>query len=951
MGAKPRISTPTLPASLKALAKHLKGKLLNGDDTHFTSVVSDSRHVIEGDLFACLVGMQSDGHTHASSALEKGAKALLVQTPLELDAPQILVSDTTQALGECAALFENHPARKMTLLGLTGTNGKTTTSYILESIINAANKRPGVLGTVNYRYAGIVEEAPYTTPTPVLLQKTLSKMQAKDTTHVAMEVSSAALSMGRLHGLKFDVAGFSNLSQDHLDVHGSMESYCDAKALLFKAHLSKDGIAVINCDDEFSEQMVSGRFKNQVIRVSSQKAKNVDVFLDSCTLSVDGIEAKVQTPKGSLSFACKSLLGDFNLDNILLAVGMAQAAGFSKKAIKDGIESLTGVPGRVERVANDKHLNVFVDYAHTPDALAQLLKTLRPITEGRLMVVFGAGGDRDKSKRKLMGEAATQHADLIYVTSDNPRTEDPHLIIKDVLTGVPNPHHVSHMREHSIQEAVFNLTPKDVLAIAGKGHEDYQILGTTKIDFDDRKIAAQAMASKQAFSLGDITKTVDGKKRGKNNEQIGRLIIDGRQGGPGDMYVAIVGEKHDGHAFCKQAYDQGVRHFLTSKKVSFLEDNKDCSFVRVSDTRLAMGAVAKAHRKTWQGKLIGVTGSAGKTTTVGLMHSMLSVNHAVHKTRGSMNNETGVPLTLMGLADHHEFAIIEMGMRGLGQIAELADVSAPDIGVITNAGAAHLGLFDSKDDIAKGKSELYHSLAGDGIAIYPANDKRLKEPAERLEHTFSFGVEEDADVRIVGTKSEHEKQIIQLDIQDKKFDLPFYLMGHHNALNAAASLAVGLALGVDINACIHGLSMARPAALRGEVRSIHGRTCYMDCYNANPQAMESALRTVSELSQSRSPTAVLGDMLELGSHSKSEHLKVGKLAGKLGFVVIALGEYASDIVRGVNQQNGMGIEASSHSDVARKLLNNTQQGDWVLFKASRGLKLERAAEALVSMPL
>ena len=184
------------------------------------------------------------------------------------------------------------------------------------------------------------------------------------------------------------------------------------------------------------------------------------------------------------------------------------------------------------------------------------------------------------------------------------------------------------------------------------------------------------MASKQAFSLGDITKTVDGKKRGKNNEQIGRLIIDGRQGGPGDMYVAIVGEKHDGHAFCKQAYDQGVRHFLTSKKVSFLEDNKDCSFVRVSDTRLAMGAVAKAHRKTWQGKLIGVTGSAGKTTTVGLMHSMLSVNHAVHKTRGSMNNETGVPLTLMGLADHHEFAIIEMGMRGLGQIAELADVSA-----------------------------------------------------------------------------------------------------------------------------------------------------------------------------------------------------------------------------------------------------------------------------------
>ncbi|MEO6952037.1 MAG: UDP-N-acetylmuramoyl-L-alanyl-D-glutamate--2,6-diaminopimelate ligase [Polyangia bacterium] len=473
---------------MKSLAELLRDvEVLSGDAAStrlIAQVCDDSRMVGPGDLFVAVRGLTVDGHDFVATARERGAAMVVVERDVGGDC--IVVPDAAKALGRIAANRHDRPADAMTLIGVTGTNGKTTITYLVEALLLAARQRPGVIGTVEYRSPRGSRPSPFTTPTPLLLQALLAEMRDEGCTHVVMECSSHALASGRLEAVDFAVAAFTNLTQDHLDFHGTMEAYACAKARLFSEHLRRDGIAVVNLESSESERMARAA-RGRVIRVGGAG----DVRVESRVDDPGGMALRLATERGPLSFH-SPLVGGFNVENLLVAAGIGIALGLSSDVIAMALSSAIGAPGRLQRVGSSPAC--YVDYAHTPDALERALAALRPTTRGKLWVVFGCGGDRDRGKRPIMGRIAEDGADRVLVTSDNPRTEDPHAVLAQIVGGMRSaPFAVLEPRRAAIFAAVGAMAPEDTLLVAGKGHEDYQIVGTEKHHFDDREEVRAAL--------------------------------------------------------------------------------------------------------------------------------------------------------------------------------------------------------------------------------------------------------------------------------------------------------------------------------------------------------------------------------------------------------------------------------------------------------------------------
>ncbi len=502
-----------LPAERSAL--RIEGE--NADDTPIRGIAIDSRAVVPGDLFVALRGSLVDGHEHLQQAIDLGAAAVVVERiPTNIDLrgrPAVAVRDARQSLAPLAALFFGHPSAELSLIGVTGTNGKTSTTYLLEAILAAAGRRTGLIGTVDVRYAGEHLRAVNTTPESLELQRLLRAMRTRGIDAVAMEVSSHALAIGRTDGCRFEAAAFTNVTQDHLDFHETMEAYRFAKTRLFREHLRPGAAAVVNLDDPAAAEFLAAARDGggRPICVSRKPGPGVDVAALDAHVDLDGTRVRLQLPGGPLELALP-LLGDFNIENLLVAVGVAVGLEISTSAIATGVESCPQVPGRVERV--DAGLpetpTVLVDYAHTPDAVDKLLRTVRPMARGRLITVFGCGGDRDRTKRAPMAEAVARWSDRAIATSDNPRSEDPEAILADVELGLRRlqrvePEGLDHTdasftrlvdRRAAIQLALGIARGADTVVIAGKGHEDYQIIGRERLPFDDRIEARRALADR-----------------------------------------------------------------------------------------------------------------------------------------------------------------------------------------------------------------------------------------------------------------------------------------------------------------------------------------------------------------------------------------------------------------------------------------------------------------------
>lgn len=477
---------------LSALIRGMKTTVVTGDTSlEIKGVTKDSRNVSADSLFF----VTSASSVYMDDALKRGARAVV--TDGDIDHPFaciIRVEDVPRALGEAASQFYGHPSRKMHVTGITGTNGKTTTTYLMESILEAAGKKPGVIGTISYRYGGRTLAAPNTTPGASETNALLRDMLDAGTSHVVMEVSSHALHQSRIEGIDFDVAVFTNLTHDHLDYHGDFESYKASKRLLFEDHLARSSkkkrYAIMNIDDPSIRDLAVA---SPVTMLSYSTRGFADACLSSYSESIDGLTLTLSLPGRKIPIV-SPLVGMFNASNILAASLSGHATGISPQAIKEGVERLSGVPGRLERIANDRGISIFVDYAHTPDALENVLILLARLKKGRLIVVFGCGGNRDAAKRPLMGAIAARLADEVIVTSDNPRNEDPLWIIEDIRRGLEGrAARIIPDRREAIFEGIGSARPDDVVLVAGKGHEDYQIIGGTTLHFSDREVIEESL--------------------------------------------------------------------------------------------------------------------------------------------------------------------------------------------------------------------------------------------------------------------------------------------------------------------------------------------------------------------------------------------------------------------------------------------------------------------------
>jgi len=492
---------------LKDLTQNLNIISMNADaEMDISGVAYDSRNVLAGELFIAIKGFASDGHDFIDDVLRKGAACIICEKPLDKSIPHIVTESSRKALAATAAAWFDYPARKLGVVGVTGTNGKTSVTNLIKHIIESCTgNKVGLIGT-NGNFIGERElPTQLTTPESYEMQKILEKMVLEGCSHVVMEVSSHALALDRVHGIEFEVGVFTNLSPDHLDFHGTMDEYARAKALLFPMCKS----SAINIDDSYCRVMLDSCTGNVM-----------SYGIDSSTADLVGKDVRLYADRSKFtvflaSKICRAEInipGLFSVYNALSAIAAAALLGFDITVTAPTLLSCSGIKGRAEVMQLGKEYTVIIDYAHTPDALENIIKAVRETAKGKIYTLFGCGGDRDKAKRPLMGEIATRLSDDVVITTDNPRTEEPESIINEIVAGIGDsvtPYTVIVNRKEAICQTLDRLSKSDVLILAGKGHETYQIIGTTKIDFDDREVVTGHLKSKRIESRKIVVEDLD----------------------------------------------------------------------------------------------------------------------------------------------------------------------------------------------------------------------------------------------------------------------------------------------------------------------------------------------------------------------------------------------------------------------------------------------------------
>ena len=480
---------------LSRLVENMGVKLINfKNDVEITRIEYDSRRVKPGEIFSCVVGTFMDGHTFAAQAVASGASALIVERELPFDVPQIIAENSRRAMAQLAMKLYDYPAKELKIIGVTGTNGKTTTTYMLKSIAERCGKKVGLIGTIRNIIGDRVISTQRTTPESTELQEILRMMADEKVDLVIMEVSSHSLDQERVYGLKFEIGGFTNLTQDHLDYHKTFDNYLAAKKKLFE----RSDFAVVNADDSYSDRLLEGL---DIPRMTYAVREPANIYANNIEINDKFVEFDMTTPKGGEHITVP-IPGLFNVFNAMLAAGIALRLGFPTDKIREGLACVAGVSGRMESLDTTGFpFSVILDFAHTPDGIINLLTSVKGFAKGRVISVFGCGGDRDHAKRPFMGEAAGRYSDFCVVTSDNPRTEDPMAIIANVLEGVSKTaveYVVIENRREAIRYALTHARPDDVVVLAGKGHETYQEINHVKYPFDEKVVVAELLKEMRA---------------------------------------------------------------------------------------------------------------------------------------------------------------------------------------------------------------------------------------------------------------------------------------------------------------------------------------------------------------------------------------------------------------------------------------------------------------------
>ncbi|MGI9012770.1 MAG: UDP-N-acetylmuramoyl-L-alanyl-D-glutamate--2,6-diaminopimelate ligase [Phycisphaerales bacterium] len=985
-----------------------------------TTVTEDSRAVVAGSLFIARKGARADGRAFIPAAIDAGARAILcdVDDPADRTAippgvAYLEAKNLASLLPKIAARFHQHPWRALNhTVGITGTNGKTTVAFLLSQLLNHAGTRCGRMGTVDIFDGETSTPASLTTMQALALTESFAHMRDVGCSVVAMEVSSHALALGRVACIDFNIAIFTNLTGDHLDFHQSMDGYADAKATLF-ASLDASALAIVNMDDPAAVRMLRD-CSARVLRCTLDPAQ---LNLAECSAQViAGTAAQPHVeftgPWGTFA-AIIALPGAHNVMNALQAVAAAHACGMSTASLADAIATVTAPPGRLQPVDPEADVSVYVDYAHTDAALENVLTAARGLVPpGReLIVVFGCGGDRDKPKRPRMAAVACRLADRIIITSDNPRSEDPEEIVRDVAAGIPEGDHHGRGRgrgggrarmivdrSRAIAHAVATSQSGDVIIIAGKGHETYQQFKDATIDFDDRIEAANALAQREAdrvssrsvfASSSDLAIATGGTwlRKPPAERTIAGVTIDSRSEVQGRVFVAITGAHFDGHDFVVDAAGSGAAAVVVEKPIDLMALPEETGVLFVESTRAALIDLARTHRARLRGRVIAVTGSAGKTTTRDLIHHLLQTELRGSAAVKSFNNDIGLPLTILRAGLDDAYLVLEIGTNHPGEISQLSAIARPHVAVITSIGRAHIGGFaenGTSDEacaaICQEKMSLLNWLPSDGsgVAILPfehAEQGTAHVPAGT--RVLTFGCDRRATFYISergmhvpdGSQQDDDASCLEQwfvlnGSSHTRWTLP--LLGEHNALNATAAIMVGNLFDVSTLAIRTALRRVPKPPMR-MTRTAAGDDIdiWNDAYNANPEAMQAALRTFAEIagpgSRPQQPrrrrVAILGEMLELNAHAADLHRELGGFiydhAAQLQLsliVFVGSPDMLISLAQGLAGGCGSVVHVESLDEAASMagVVELLQPGDCVLLKGSRSVGLERIADAVVS---
>lgn len=900
----------------------------------------DSRDIEPGDVFVACPGLSSDGRLYIDKALALGASAVLFEAPAtdavqaaSAGTPMLAVTGLRALLGELGDTWYGRPSAALAVVAVTGTNGKTSSVQWIAHALSRNEKACGTIGTLGAVLPdGQTLGGSLTTPDVLTVHRTLAAMRDAGAKAVAMEASSIGIEQGRMDGVRVALAAFTNLTRDHLDYHATMERYEEAKARLF----SWPGLtaAVINADDEAGRRMLAALPEGvspMGYSLSDDPAIPAAMRARDLQATSQGQIFTLVSPHGEAQIVTR-LLGAHNVSNLLLVAGVLYKLGLPFAQIARELAATDPVDGRLQTVEPAVSLPahaargplVVVDYAHTPDALSRALLALRAVAtarSGRLVCLFGCGGERDPGKRPVMGAIAAELADHVVVSSDNPRTESPEAIVQQILAGIPEAVRadVEVDRARAILQTIWAASPEDVVLLAGKGHETYQDIGGEKLPFDDREWARVALLLQQTPGVSTDTRRI----------------------GEGELFVALVGENFDAHDYLDQAASRGACAALVAHLVS----DAGLTQLVVGDTRVALTRIGAAWRSRFSLPVVAVAGSNGKTTTKEMISAMLAEWQGEAgrlATAGNLNNDIGVPLTLLRLRPEHRAAVFELGMNHPGEIAQLAAIAAPTVALVTNAQREHQEFMHTVEAVAHENGAAITALPADGIAVYPGDEpySAIWDALAAPRRVLRFGLQPGLDVYAEQIIAEVDATRCRVVTPVGVADLTLPVAGLHNLRNALAAIASAIAAGAPLETAVRALAGFSPVAGRMQHKRMSDGTLLIDdTYNANPDSVRAAIDVLARIAGTR--VLVLGDMGEVGDNGPAMHVEVGNYAREHGLdAFITLGEAS----RAAAAAFGPGAHACASVDEVVAALRGLRPS-CVLVKGSRFMRMERVVTA------
>ncbi len=922
----------------------LQSQALDGIDDLNGQIRVDNRELEAGDIFVCIKGQVSDGHRFIPDARAKQAALIVGEDEFKDALPAIRVSDSRKATALLAKLYYQDPSSAFRLIGVTGTNGKTTTSMLLFKAVRELGISAGWIGTLGYYINSEHFETRHTTPDILQLNGIFAQMAARGLKLVFMEVSSHALSLDRVYGIEFDLCLFTNLSREHLDFHRNMEEYGAAKLKLFAGALNGRAVGLINIDDSYGRR-IHAELKAKGAYVFSLGSEGADFIIRGDNTHNDWEQSRfaLQCGEGVINIRSR-LIGKFNVANLAMSAATLNLMGFETRQIEQGLNHVPPVRGRFERVPNEHGIGVFVDYAHTPDALENVLRASRDLRHERVLCLFGAGGDRDHGKRPLMLKAALQFADAVIITDDNPRAEDPDAIIREIVTGTDMwlPWWIIRDRRAAIHAILRLARPGDIVLLCGKGHETYQEIEGIRHPFDDAEIAAACLGS-DTFTLqaeDELSLPVDRLMlellcETQPTEGKGytapctwhKVSTNSRTITPGSLFFALRGTNFDGNAYLGE-----ILREPTNLGVGNIDANGWKNYLRVEEPVNALARLCRKYLLMFSAYKIALTGSTGKSSTKELLAAIFSAEAPTLKTAANANNLIGLCQTILNIRPDQRFAVFELGTNAFGEIATLSEICAPDAGIILNIGPSHLEFLIDEDGVYREKTALFNRPLD--IRLFDADDSRFEAYAHRGK---SVGFAENADFRL--SEVECGGQICSFKLNGNAYTIPYPVPFF--AKNAAFAIALGKAKGIPEPKIQAALETPVKLGLRLQLEEHPHLLLLADCYNANPVSMQSAIEYWRALEPRREHIAILGDMLELGDAAEDYHDMIGAILGEKGYdTLFTVGELA---VRFHAQDSSLHQRHFGEVGdlLASGVLDGIAPGAVVLVKASHSIHLEK----------